>query len=394
MCEDRASNADSDDQRVGLIEDAGVWLENGTVRWVGRYAERPDETDFLKPIECDVLFPAFVECHTHALFAGSRHDEFAVRNTGGSYAEILEAGGGIHSTVEATRAATDDDLIGALLARLHTFSRRGCALVEVKTGYGLSHSEELRHLRLLRALTPSAPVDLAITFLGAHAIPPEHSGSRTNYVDEIVNETLPAIAEENLADAVDVFCDRGAFDAGEAMRILGTAESLSLDRRIHTDELSHSHGCPVAADVGAVSADHLEYASADDLTRLAEADVAAVLLPGVTVFLDAERRPRARYMLDRGVRVALSTDYNPGSSHTQDLLLMATLGCTLFKLTPGESLRAVTRVPAEILGRSDRFGLIAPGSDGRLLSASLPSWRALPYHMGSPDLIQRIGFES
>lgn len=378
---------------VGLLEDGAVWAQDGVIRWVGpQHAVPAEALNCSEQHHVEVALPAFVECHTHALFAGSRHDEFDVRNQGGSYAEILEAGGGILSTVAATRGADDTSLEADLDSRLAAFARSGCSVVEVKTGYGLSHGQELRHLAAIRRCASRAPVEVVVTYLGAHAVPAERRADRAAYIAEICDETIPAIAREGLAEAIDVFCDRGAFTADEARRILARGQELGLTARIHADELSHAGGCAVAAELGAASADHLEYAQSADLDALAGADVAGVLLPGVTVFLDADRRPPAREMAARGMRLALSTDYNPGSSHTMDLLLMATLGCALFKLTPGEALRGLTRVPAEILGRASRFGRLAPACDARVLTADLPSWRALPYHMAPSELLERVGF--
>ncbi len=378
---------------VGCVENGAVLVTDGQIEWVGTQTELPEAARQLTRVEAGIVLPAFVECHTHALFAGDRYDEFAIRNQGGSYAEILESGGGILSTVEATRKASDDELFESLTLRLDRFAKAGCAVVEVKTGYGLSHEQELRHLSVIKRCAEASPIKVVATYLGAHAIPPEYRENREGYISEICERTIPEVAEQQLASAVDVFCDRGAFTADESYRILRAAQANGLRVRIHTDELSASGGCKVAAATGACSADHLEYASEDDWKALLEADVAGVLLPGVTVFLDAEKRPEARKMVDAGIRVALSTDYNPGSSHTQNLLLMATLGCSLYKLTPAEALRAVTRVPAEILGVGDRYGRIAVGMEAKFVTSSLPSWRALPYHMAPLEPLGRVGFE-
>ncbi|MBN1947237.1 MAG: imidazolonepropionase [Bradymonadales bacterium] len=392
MCEELADASDPEAIKVGLIPDGAVWIDQGKIKWVGRFASLPHQARPLPVRTVPLAMPALVECHTHALYWGSRHQEFAIRNAGGSYAEILEAGGGILSTVSATATASDEELKSALLERLELFRRKGCALVEVKSGYGLSHEEEIRHLRLMREVQSVAPVAMVVTYLGAHALPPRFKMARHLYVDEIVERSLPQVVAEGLADAVDVFCDRGAFTADEARRILTRGRELGLACRIHTDELSHSGGCQVAHDLRASSADHLDYAENPDLDLLARADVAAVLFPGVTVFLDPPHRPRARAMVAKGVRIALSTDYNPGSSHTQDLMLMATLGCTLFKLTPAEALRGITRVPAEVLGKAEQYGRLSPGSAGCLLAAQVPSFGALPYHMAAPELLERIGY--
>ena len=381
-----------DDNCVGCITDGAVVVADGQIEWVGRQAELPQSAHSLVRHQANIVLPAFVECHTHALFAGDRYDEFAIRNQGGSYAEILESGGGILSTVEATRRASDEDLFAKLMRRLERFAEAGCAVVEVKTGYGLSHQQELRHLEVIRRCAESSHIEVVATYLGAHAIPPEFRENRDAYVSEICDRTIPEVADRTLASAVDVFCDRGAFTASESRRILGAARSHGLRVRIHTDELSPSGGCTVAHETRACSADHLEYASEADWKALAEADVAGVLLPGVTVFLDTEKRPEARKMIDAGLRIALSTDYNPGSSHTQNLMLMATLGCSLDKLTPAEALRAITRVPAEVLGLGKRYGRLAVGMEAKFVTSSLPSWRALPYHMAPLEPLGRIGF--
>ena len=374
---------------VGAIADAAVWLEGegprAKVRWCGRAAELPADAPAPSGAHA-LLMPAWVECHTHALFGGSRHADFALRNAGTSYAEILEAGGGIMSTVDGTRATSDDVLVDTLVERLDDFWRQGVAVVEVKTGYGLSVQEELRHLRLIREAARQSPVHVVSTCLSAHAIPREFRDDRAAYVGAIVEEILPAVAAEGLAEQVDVFCDRGAYTVDESRRVLEAARSLGFGLRLHAEELAHTGATRLACELGALSADHLEWIDADDVAAMAEADVAAVLLPIVTTFLDLEHRAPARALADAGVRVAVSTDYNPGSAHSTNLALAASLSCTLHKLTPAEALAGVTRVAAEVCGLAGRYGVVKPGAFGGLLASDLKDWRALPYFVDAPPM--------
>lgn len=374
--------AERDAVLCGRIEDGAVTVRDGTIVHVGAFADRL-EPELPVVLEAPLVMPAQVECHTHALFAGTRAREFGMRNAGIPYVEILEAGGGILSTVAATRAASDEVLLGSLVARLRDFARRGIGTVEVKTGYGLSTEEELRHLSLIaRAAELVSPLRVHATFLGAHAVPAERRGQAERYVDEVVQEMLPAVVEQGIASACDVFCDRGAFSLAQSERILSAAREAGLDARIHAEELTHTGGAAMAARLGALSADHLDHAGDAEVEALVETGCVGVLLPGVTVFLDLAARPPARALIDRGGLVALSTDFNPGSAMTQDLGLMTTLGCTLLKMTPGEALWAVTAGSARAMGLGAVAGVLAPGRPADFSIFAAGDLAELPWHFG------------
>lgn len=363
---------------VGLVEDAIVHVDGGACVWAGPRAEAPR---FDAPrVDANVVCPAWADCHTHAIFGGSRHEDFARRNAGITYAEILEAGGGIMSTVAATRATSDETLRVTLLERLREFYDRGVSVVEVKTGYGLDLDEELRHLTIIAEAASASPVDVVPCCLAAHTVPAEWRTDRAGYLAMICDELLPEVARTGLAEQVDVFCDRGAFTVDESRMVLETGAELGFALRVHAEELAATGATQLACELGARSADHLEHITGTDVHSMATADVAAVLLPLVTTFLDLPERAPARALCDAGVRVAVSTDFNPGSAHSTDLQLAASLACSLHKLTPAETLRAVTRVPAEILGREDR-GIIRAGAVADLLDFDVPDWSAIPYYI-------------
>ncbi|MFT6400527.1 MAG: imidazolonepropionase [Bradymonadia bacterium] len=363
---------------VGLIEDAAIHVSNGDVVWVGPSGDAPEFEGRL--VQAQVVCPAWVDCHTHSIFGGARHGDFARRNAGETYAAILEAGGGIMSTVSATRAASDQELEQTLSARLRAFYATGVSTVEVKTGYGLDFDEELRHLMIIARVAQDSPVDVIPTCLAAHTVPAEWRSNRAGYLDMVCDELLPEVARQGLAEQVDVFCDRGAFDVIESRRVLETARDLGFSLRVHAEELARTGATQLACELGARSADHLEHISSEDVQAMAHADVAAVLLPLVTAFLDLPERAPARELANAGVRIAVSTDYNPGSAHSISMQLALSLACSLHKLSPAEGLRGVTRVPAEIVGRP-LAGIIKQGAPADLLEFDVSSWDAIPYFM-------------
>ncbi|MFT4703793.1 MAG: imidazolonepropionase [Bradymonadia bacterium] len=373
------------DDGVGLVEHGAVWAVDNDIRWVGPLSELPSTAPRPRR-HLRVLMPAWLECHTHAIFGGTRHEDFARRNAGTSYAEILEAGGGIMSSVTSSRAATDAVLLDTLLHRLELFWAQGVAVVEVKTGYALSLAQELRHLRLIREAGRVSPVHVVSTCLAGHTVPAESAADRDAYVSMVCDELLPAIVAENLADQFDVFCDRGAFTIAESRRLLEAASAAGLPLRVHAEELARTGATALACELAAKSADHLEHIDESDIAAMAAADVAAVLLPTVTVFLDLPERAPARALADAGVRIAVSTDFNPGSAHGLSLQLAVSLSCSLHKLTPAEALRGVTRVPAEVLGVDGRFGRIAAGYSATLLSFDVPDWSAVPWYLDHAPL--------
>ena len=366
---------------LGLCEDMALTIRGPRVENVAPFATRPDPT-LPVVLHTPLAMPAWLECHTHSLFAGERSREFAIRNTGVDYAEILEAGGGILSTVATSREASDEALFDSLLARVEDFARRGVGCVEVKTGYGLSLEHELRHLAIIGQVAECSTVKVVPTFLGAHTIPAEWRHDRGGYLTLLLDALLPKVAEQGIAQFCDVFCDRGAFDLQESKRILERAAELGLKLKIHAEELTYTGGAAMAAGLGAVSADHCDHLRDEDVAALAAAGTTAVLLPGVTLFLDLAKRAPARRLIDGGAAVALSTDFNPGSCMTQDLGLMTTLGCTLLKMTPGEALWAVTAGASRALAFSGGEGLLVAGGPADVACFDVDDYRSLPYRFG------------
>lgn len=371
-----------DEAIAGVIHDGGLLIENGVIRWLGPWSERPANADEIDRYETGVLMPGWIDCHTHSVFAGDRSQEFMLRNAGRSYLEILESGGGILNTVKAVRAASQNDLVQSLGSRVYESVRQGITTLEVKSGYGLSTEDELKSLRAIAIVEPEVPCELVACFLGAHTIPAEYRDRREHYVDLICNEMIPRVQEENLAAYCDVFCERGAFDLAETERILRTGQEHGLIARIHADQLSDSGASTLAAQLGATSADHLEFTPDHAIEAMARAGVTGVLMPATHLFLNSlDRLPPARKLLTAGCEIAIATDFNPGSAMTQDLQMMLTLACTLYKITPAEALRAVTLGAARALGRND-IGQIAVGQRANLALFDVPHYRYIPYHFG------------
>jgi imidazolonepropionase len=358
---------------VDVVEDAYVLVEDGTIAAVGRMRD-------LHPIDGDVdeidgrgrcALPGLVDCHTHAAFAGDRVEEFSLRAGGATYEELHAAGGGIVATVRATRAAGRDGLSAAVEHHRAAMLRAGTTTFEAKSGYGLDRDTELASLRAIRD-AGGVP-----TWLGAHAVPPEFDGADA-YLDFALREVLPAAAA--IAEAADVFVERGAFDARQARRYLEACRGAGLALRLHGDQFTDSGAIPLAIDLAARSVDHLEATSDEGVRALAASDVAAVLLPASALFLDRPMPP-GRALVDAGAAVALATDFNPGSAFTESLPLVCSLACTQLKLTPAEALGACTVNASHVLARADRKGRIAAGFDAELLLLDVPDWRYLAYHL-------------
>jgi imidazolonepropionase len=307
-----------------------------------------------------VVTPGLVDCHTHLVYAGNRAREFELRLEGATYEAIARAGGGIRSTVAATRAASDDDLRRLALARLDALRTEGVTTIEVKSGYGLSLGDEARCLRVARSLADARPVTVRTTCLAAHALPPEFEGRPDDYIDAVCT-WLPQLEAEGLIDAVDAFCDRIGFTVAQTQRVFSAARALGLPVKLHAEQLSDQGGAALAARFGALSCDHLEYLGEAGVQALAAAGTVAVLLPGAFYFLRETRLPPVAALRSAGVPIALATDHNPGSSPTLSLLLMLNMGCTLFRLTPEEALRGVTVNGARALGLGNTHGRLAPG---------------------------------
>ena len=329
-----------------------------------------------------LVTPGLVDPHTHLVFAGNRAGEFALRQRGEGYGEILAAGGGILSTVRATRAASEDDLITLGVRRLDRMLAHGTTTAEAKSGYGLTLDDELKILRAVSRLNDLHPLDLVPTFLGAHAVPPERRGDPDAYVRDVCEAMLPAVARDRLAVFCDVFCEEGAFSLAQTRRILGVASRLGLGLKIHADQLSASGGARLAAELKAISADHLEHTPEGDLRAMAETGVMAGLLPGATFFLMHHRYANARRMVELGVPIALATDFNPGSSPTLSMQMAIALACVEMRLTASEALAAATINAARAIGRDGEVGSLEPGKRADLVIWGLGSVAELPLHFG------------
>jgi imidazolonepropionase len=372
---------------LGIIRNGAIAVGGDRIVWVGETSRIPHEID-LSPAgqEIDasgkVVMPGLIDSHTHLVFAGSREREFEQRVQGLSYLEIAEGGGGILSTVEATRKASFDQLFSLGKKRLGRMLSKGITTIEAKSGYGLSVVDELKVLRVMKALNEAHPVDIVSTFLGAHTVPKEYKAERAGYVNLLLEEMIPQVAEERLAEFCDVFCEEKAFTLDESRRILETGKRYGLKPKIHADQLSPGGGAELAAEAGAASADHLEYVSPSGMDRMAEKGVVAVLLPGASFFLSMKKYPPAREMIERGLSVSLATDLNPGSSMTESLPLMMTMGCVLYRMSPKEVILAATLHAARSMGRDDRIGSLEPGKQADLLVLDAPNYRYIPYHFG------------
>lgn len=347
----------------GLIEDGALITDGEQLRWVG---PRSELSAALSGLSVDLEFdlggalvtPGLVDCHTHLVYGGQRAREFEMRLQGASYEAIALAGGGIRSTVNATRAADDNTLFNAAASRARTLMTEGVTTLEVKSGYGLNAMQEARCLRIARRLAAELPLTVRTTCLSAHALPPEFEGRADAYIDAVC-EWLPALYREGLVDAVDAFCERIAFSPVQTRRVFEAARQLNLPVKLHAEQLSDQGGAALAAEFGALSCDHLEYLSEAGIAAMARAGTVAVLLPGAYYFLRETQLPPVAALRAAGVPIAISTDHNPGSSPTLSPLLMMNMACTLFRLTPEEALRGMTVNAARALGLSDRGQLAA-----------------------------------
>src|SRR5882724_3816162 len=373
----------------GAVADGALAIAGDRIQFVGRRDALPGPPERLAATVHDGggrwMTPGLIDCHTHLVFAGARAGEFALRLEGASYAEIARQGGGIVSTVAATRAADDDALLAASLPRLDAFLREGVTTIEVKSGYGLDTASELKMLRVARRLGDIRPVAVATSFLGAHALPPEFAGRQGAYVDLVCDEMLPAVAASGLADAVDAFCETIAFTPEETSRIFTVASRLGLRVKLHADQLADLGGAALAAGFGALSADHLEYTSAESVRAMAASGTVAVLLPGANYFLRERQMPPVAAFREAGVKMAIASNCNPGSAPVLSLLLMLSMAATLFRLTPEEALAGVTREAARALGLDDR-GILAVGKRADLALWDIAEPAELAYWIGRNPL--------
>ena len=363
---------------VDVISDAFVLCENGRIARVGRMDDLPALAEEVDELDARGLsaVPGLVDCHTHACFAGDRVGEFALRAAGATYEELHAAGGGILATVRATRAAGEDGLAAALARHAEWMTRAGTTTFEAKSGYGLDRETELAQLRAIRA-AGGVP-----TWLGAHAVPPEFASDGADaYLEFLVADVLPEAAA--VAEAADVFLERGAFDVDQARRYLSACRAAGLSLRLHGDQFTEAGAVPLAIELGARSVDHLEATGERGISLLAASDVVAVVLPASALFLDRPMPP-ARALVDAGAALALATDFNPGSAFCESLPLVCSLACTQLRLAPGEALAACTVNAAHVLARADRKGRLAPGFDADVLVLASDDWRHLAYHLGGP----------
>jgi imidazolonepropionase len=376
--------------KLGLIEDGSVLMEGDRIRWVGPSRALPEALlqgpapARLEVIDArgKVVLPGLIDPHTHLVFSGSREGEFARRLRGESYLQIAQEGGGIFSTVRATRRADPEELTEGALRRLDRMLAFGVTTAEIKSGYGLDLPTELRCLETIRRLRQLTPIELVPTFLGAHAVPQEYRGGREDYLRLVTDRMIPEVAGRGLARFCDVFCDEGAFTVEESRRVLEAGLRHGLRPKIHAEELAYLGGSVLAAELGAVSADHLIHVSDEAIGRMAKAGITAVLLPGTALFLRSGRSAPARKLLEAGVPVALATDCNPGSCMTENLPLAGTLASLQMGLTPAEVVRAMTLDAARALGLQETHGSLAPGKQADLIVLDIPNVDYFPYHFG------------
>jgi imidazolonepropionase len=374
-------------RELAIIPNGAMQIRDGRIAEVGTTAAilagLPNDCDVIDAAG-RVVMPGFVDAHTHPVFAGTRADEFELRAGGATYRQIAASGGGIKSTVRQTRAAGEDELVAAGKRRAGWFLRGGTTTIEAKSGYGLATEDELKMLRVIRRLSRETPLRYVPTFLGAHTIPDEFTGRNADYVAQVVEEMLPRVAGEGLAEFCDVFCETGAFRVDESRRILLAARRLGLGLRVHADQLGLSGGAALAAELGAATADHLEYAGPPEIARLAAAKVQPVLLPASVLLLGATRYPDARAMIEAGLAVVLATDFNPGSSPTPSMLLVLTLASTQLKMTPAEAITAATFNAACSLRRGNEIGSLEPGKRADFVIHDAADYRELAYFAGVP----------
>jgi imidazolonepropionase len=380
------ARAAEDADPAGVLHGVAVAVVNGTVEALGPQDDVLAEHPHLERVNCAglTITPGFVDSHTHAVFGRYRTDEYALRCTGVPYMEIARRGGGINASVRDLRARSEDELVEMALPRLNEMLRGGTTTAEVKSGYGLSTESELKTLRAIRRLNEMQPIELIPTFLGGHEVPPEYRENRAAYVDLLVEEMIPAVAEAGLARFCDVFMEPGVFGRDETERILRAGLAHGMRPKLHADELEGSGGAELAAELGAASADHLGDISEAGIAALAGSSTVATLLPATLFFLGRPRWAPGRALLDAGATVALATDFNPGSSPTPSMHFVLTAACSRMGMSPAESLRAATAGGAAALELSDGRGTLAPGAPGDLVLWRASSASEIPYRLAAP----------
>ncbi|HRH66930.1 MAG TPA: imidazolonepropionase [Bacteroidia bacterium] len=381
---------------LNCVDNAYIWIKEGLIHDFGTYSPQVQAT--IRNISPDIdeldagngmVFPSWVDAHTHMVYAGSREGEFVGRINGLSYEEIAARGGGILNSAKRLQSASEEELLESALLRLDEIIRLGTGAVEIKSGYGLSVESELKMLRVIRRLKEISPIDIKSTFLGAHAVPEEYKNNKSAYIDLLISELMPRIQNEGLADFCDVFCERNYFSKEETIRIMEAAKLNGMQPKIHAEQLSHSGGIEAGVQCGAISVDHLEFASENDLRLLKDSNTIPVLLPGAQLFLGL-RNPPAREMIRAGLPVALSSDFNPGSCPSGNMNQMVSLACILYKMSPEEAINAATLNSAAAIGLSETLGSIAKGKKANLfITPPIPSYAFLPYYFGQ-SLIKTV----
>ncbi|WP_338786967.1 imidazolonepropionase [Metabacillus sp. FJAT-53654] len=372
---------------LGLIEDGSMWIEEGMIKAVGttnefeeRYADRVNEAEVVDATD-HLVTPGLVDPHTHVVYGGSREREFEMRLEGASYMDIMNAGGGIHATTRMTREALEEELIEQTTLRLDSFLAHGVTTVEGKSGYGMNLETELKQLRVMKKLQEQHAIDLVPTFMGAHAVPAEYKGREDEFVDQLINEMLPVVAEEKLAEFNDVFCEKGVFTPEQTERILDAGKRFGLIPKIHADEIESYGGAELAAKIGSISAEHLLKASDAGIKAMAKAGTIACLLPATALYL-REEAAAGRKMIDEGVAVAISTDCNPGSSPTTSMPLVMNLACISMRLTPAEALTAATYNAACAIKREEKVGSLEVGKQADIVLWNVKNYQELQYLFG------------
>jgi len=376
---------------LGIVERGTVAAKDGRIAFAGPAADLPTGWDARHRVALDGrwVMPGLVDCHTHLVYAGERAHEFELRLAGASYEEIARAGGGIISTVKATRAASEDDLVRASLPRLDRLLAEGVTTIEIKSGYGLDLKTEMRMLRTARRLAQQREVDVVTSFLGAHALPPEANGDKEQYIDGVCS-MIPAIARERLADAVDAFCENIAFSPLQTARVFAAAQAAGLPVKLHADQLSNLHGARLAAEHDALTADHLEYTDQDGVAAMARSGTVAVLLPGAFYVLREKQVPPVDELRAQRVPIAIATDCNPGTSPITSLLVVMNMAATLFRLTVHEAVAGVTREAARALGRLNEIGTLEQGKWCNLAIWDIDRPAELVYRIGFNPLHARV----
>ena len=377
----------SEDNPYGVIENGAVGVNDGLISYIGTSNPELDAKEAIDA-QGQWLTPGLIDCHTHLVYGGNRANEFEMRLNGVAYEEIAKAGGGIISSVKATREATEEELFQSAAKRLKSFIDEGVTTIEIKSGYGLDTDNEIKMLKVAKRLDQEFPIRVSTTFLGAHALPPEFKDNSDGYIDLVCNDMIPKIAELGLADCVDAFCENIGFSYEQTERVFKAAQKHGLKVKLHAEQLSDQSGAGLAADYQALSADHLEYLSQDSIDKMAKSDTVAVLLPGAFYFLRETKLPPMDELRQAGVPIAVASDSNPGTSPAQSLLLMLNMACTLFRMTPLEALQGVTINAAKALGLEDNVGSIEIGKKAELALWDIDHPNQLSYQLGGNNLIR------